>query len=207
MEKAIDNVVTYTAHILHQYGWGVDRMRQHWHWSGKDCPMKIRATGRWEELKRRVNAELQAIKKGEAKPAKPVSKPAVKPAPVKKPKIAWDWAGTFTANTTIAVRQLKKGQTIPSLTSTLVGKDSYIHKGQWVNWDRLYYIQGYWWVRFKYPTNPSAGYFYMTAGEKQTGVTFGQANSKNRLWGKVSSMKTKEGSTKVTNWNKKGSVK
>lgn len=147
-----------------------------------------------------VAPKKKAVKKKEAK----LTKKKVTP---KKPKIAWDWAGTFTANTTIAVRQLKKGQTIPSLTSTLVGKDSYIHKGQWVNWDRLYYIQGYWWVRFKYPTNPSAGYFYMTAGEKQTGVTFGQANSKNRLWGKVSSMKTKEGSTKVTNWNKKGSVK
>lgn len=47
----------------------------------------------------------------------------------------------------------------------------------------------------------------MTVGKKQTGVTFGQANTKNRLWGKVSNMKTKEGNTKVTNWSKKGSVK
>jgi len=137
---------------------------------------------------------------------KKTNKPVAK-KPAKKKKIAWDWAGTFTANTTIAVRKLKKGQTIPSLTSTLVGKDSYIYKGQWVNWDRLYYIQGYWWVRFKYPTNPSAGYFYMTVGKKESGITFGQANSKNKLWGKVTNMKTKEGNTKVTNWSKKGSIK
>src|SRR5699024_8458852 len=212
--KAEENAALYTAHVLHQYGWGVSKVKKHQDYSGKYCPHVILANGKWQWFKNRVQAHLNAIKKGSKAPAKPVTKkpakkPASKPAnkPAKKRKIAWDWAGTFTANTTIAVRQLKKGQTIPSLTSTLVGKDSYIYKGQWVNWDRLYYIQGYWWVRFKYPTNPSAGYFYMTVGKKQTGVTFGQANTKNRLWGKVSSMKTKEGNTKVTNWKKKGAVK
>lgn len=170
MEKAIENATLYTAYVLHQYGWGVDRLRQHWHWSGKNCPQKIRQTGRWEWFKNRVQQHLNAIKKGSTATTKPVSKKTkknttkkvTKPVakkPAKKKKIAWDWAGTFTANTTIAVRKLKKGQTIPSLTSTLVDKDSFIKKGEWVNWDRLYYIQGYWWVRFKYPTNPSAGYF------------------------------------------------
>lgn len=213
-KKAEENAALYIAHVLHQYGWGMDRLKRHYDWSGKDCPHKMHATGTYQAFRNRVQAHLNALKKGSTAPAKPVTKkpakkPASKPAkkPAKKRKIAWDWAGTFTANTTIAVRQLKKGQTIPSLTSTLVGKDSYIYKGQWVNWDRLYYIQGYWWVRFKYPTNPSAGYFYMTIGKKETGVTFGQANTKNKLWGKVSSMKTKEGNTKVTNWKKKGAVK
>ena len=212
--KAEENAALYTAHVLHQYGWGVDKVKKHQDYSGKYCPHVILANGKWQWFKNRVQAHLNALKKGSTAPAKPVTKkpakkPASKPAkkPAKKRKIAWDWAGTFTANTTIAVRQLKKGQTIPSLTSTLVGKDSYIYKGQWVNWDRLYYIQGYWWVRFKYPTNPSAGYFYMTVGKKESGVTFGQANSKNKLWGTVSSMKTKEGNTKVTNWKKKGAVK
>ena len=205
-KKAVENAALYIAHVLHQYGWGMDRLKRHYDWSGKDCPHKMHATGTYQAFRNRVQAHLNALKKGSTAPAKPVTKkPANKPA--KKRKIAWDWAGTFTANTTIAVRQLKKGQTIPSLTSTLVGKDSYIYKGQWVNWDRLYYIQGYWWVRFKYPTNPSAGYFYMTIGKKQTGVTFGQANTKKQLWGTVSSMKTKEGNTKVTNWKKKGAVK
>lgn len=207
--KAEENAALYTAHVLHQYGWGVDKVKKHQDYSGKYCPHVILANGKWQWFKNRVQAHLNAIKKGSTAASKPAAKPAVKPAkkPAKKRKIAWDWAGTFTANTTIAVRQLKKGQTIPSLTSTLVGKDSYIYKGQWVNWDRLYYIQGYWWVRFKYPTNPSAGYFYMTIGKKQTGVTFGQANTKKQLWGTVSSIKTKEGNTKVTNWKKKGSVK
>ena len=208
-KKAEENAALYIAHVLHQYGWGMDRLKRHYDWSGKDCPHKMHATGTYQAFRNRVQAHLNALKKGSTAPAKPAKKPASKPAkkPAKKRKIAWDWAGTFTANTTIAVRQLKKGQTIPSLTSTLVGKDSYIYKGQWVNWDRLYYIQGYWWVRFKYPTNPSAGYFYMTIGKKQTGVTFGQANTKKQLWGTVSSMKTKEGNTKVTNWKKKGAVK
>lgn len=208
--KAEENAALYTAYVLHQYGWGVNKVKKHQDYSGKYCPHVILANGKWQWFKNRVQAHLNAIKKGStaSKPAvKPAAKPVAKKTVAKKRKIAWDWAGTFTANTTIAVRQLKKGQTIPSLTSTLVGKDSYIYKGQWVNWDRLYYIQGYWWIRFKYPTNPSAGYFYMTVGKKQTGVTFGQANTKNRLWGKVSSMKTKEGNTKVTNWSKKGAVK
>src|SRR5699024_4268540 len=126
--KAEENAALYTAHVLHQYGWGVDKVKKHQDYSGKYCPHVILANGKWQWFKNRVQAHLNAIKKGATK-AKSASKPVAKPAPAKKTvakkrKIAWDWAGTFTANTTIAVRQLKKGQTIPSLTSTLVGKDS-----------------------------------------------------------------------------------
>lgn len=140
---------------------------------------------------------------------RPVAQPvkAPKPKPVKKKaKTAWGWSGTFTANTTIVVRKLKKGQTAPSMASTQVAKNSWIYKGQWVNWNRLYYSDGMWWIRFKYPTNPASGYFYMPVGKKRTGITFSAANKLKQLWGTVSSMKSKAGNT-VTNWSKKNSTK
>ncbi|MEY8598255.1 hypothetical protein [Mammaliicoccus lentus] len=37
---------------------------------------------------------------------------------------------------------------------------NWIQAGQWVDFISVTKKDGYWWVRFKYPTNPSAGYFY-----------------------------------------------
>src|SRR5699024_6309565 len=33
--QAEKNAALYVAHVLIQYGWGVDRLRQHWDWSRK----------------------------------------------------------------------------------------------------------------------------------------------------------------------------
>ncbi|MET3109773.1 N-acetylmuramoyl-L-alanine amidase [Salinicoccus halitifaciens] len=62
--QAEENTALYTAYVLHQYGWGVNRLRQHYDWSRKDCPHKMRAHGRWNAFKNRVQAHLNAIKKG-----------------------------------------------------------------------------------------------------------------------------------------------
>ena len=215
--KAEENAALYAAHVLHQYGWGVDRLKKHQDFSGKFCPAVILHNNEWGKFKNRVQAHLNAIKKGSTAASKPVKTNKPKPAPKKtvakvpskkasKPKRQWGWSGTFTANTTIVVRQLKKGQTMPTMSSTIVNKGSWIHKNQWVNFNRLYYVNNMWWLRFKFPTNPSAGYFYMPVGNKQTGISFGAANTKGRLWGKVTNLKTKAGN-KVTNWAKKNSIK
>lgn len=76
-----------------------------------------------------------------------------------KKQTTWNWEGKFTANATIKVR------TSPGLKSKVVRTDSWIYKNQWVNFDRLIKKNGYWWVRFKYPTNPSAGHFYMAVAK------------------------------------------
>lgn len=88
-----------------------------------------------------------------AKP-KPVSKP--KPKPVAKTK--WNWKGRFYPNASkdgIVVRKQ------PGLKGATVGQDSWLFtKKDWVDFDQVIKKDGYWWVRFKYPTNPKAGYFY-----------------------------------------------
>ena len=70
-------------------------------------------------------------------------------------KITWNWKGRFTANTTIKVRRK------PGLSGAVVDKGSWIYKNQWIDFVSVTKKDGYWWLKFKYPTNPSAGYFYM----------------------------------------------
>lgn len=70
-------------------------------------------------------------------------------------KITWNWKGRFTANTTIKVRRK------PGLSGAVVDKGSWIYKNQWVDFVSVTKKDNYWWIKFKYPTNPKAGYFYM----------------------------------------------
>lgn len=74
-------------------------------------------------------------------------------------KITWNWKGRFTANTTIKVRRK------PGLSGAVVDKGSWIYKNQWVDFVSVTKKDGYWWVKFKYPTNPKAGYFYCAVGK------------------------------------------
>ena len=80
------------------------------------------------------------------------SKPASKP---KAKQTVWNWKGRFTANTTIKVRKS------PGLKGKLVDSGSWIYKCQWVDIVQIKKIDGYWFGKFKYPTNPSSGYFWM----------------------------------------------
>src|SRR5699024_4979363 len=76
--QAEKNAALYVAHVLIQYGWGVDRLRQHWDWSRKDCPHKMRAWNNWQAFKNMVQKNINEIKSG--KPSKP-SKPSAQPKP------------------------------------------------------------------------------------------------------------------------------
>jgi len=58
---AEENTVEYVAHILKQYGWGIDRVKWHRDWSGKKCPHRIFAEGRADEVKRRIAARLAIL--------------------------------------------------------------------------------------------------------------------------------------------------
>jgi N-acetylmuramoyl-L-alanine amidase CwlA len=69
-KKAEDNAALYIAHVLKQYGWGVNRVKQHWNWSRKDCPHKMRNTGTWDNFIRKVQANLDKLN-GKKAPAKP----------------------------------------------------------------------------------------------------------------------------------------
>lgn len=62
-EKAEQNAVILIAQLLIERKWGIDRVKQHHDWSGKNCPHRIRAEGRWYSFLARIQAELD--KKGE----------------------------------------------------------------------------------------------------------------------------------------------
>ena len=78
-KKAEDNAALYIAHVLKQYGWGMDRLKRHYDWSGKDCPHKMHATNSYQAFRNLVKKyldELNGVKKAPAK--KPASKPTSK---------------------------------------------------------------------------------------------------------------------------------
>lgn len=66
----------------------------------------------------------------------------------------WNWKGRFTTNSVIKVRRT------PGLKGSVVDKGSWLLKNQWVDFVSIEKKDNYWWAKFKYPTNPSAGYFY-----------------------------------------------
>lgn len=73
---AEENAVEYTAHVLKQYNWGIDRVKWHRDWSGKKCPHRMIDEGRLNSFKQRVQAKLDELN-GKVKP---------KPTPPKQEK-------------------------------------------------------------------------------------------------------------------------
>lgn len=55
------NAAHYIATLLKRYGWGVDRLRQHYDWSRKNCPHRIRDEKRWPEFVANVQANLDVL--------------------------------------------------------------------------------------------------------------------------------------------------
>lgn len=58
-EQTLQNAIAVAAHDLMQLGWGVERLRQHHDWSGKNCPRILRDTGRWEWFVNSVRKMLE----------------------------------------------------------------------------------------------------------------------------------------------------
>ncbi len=80
-------------------------------------------------------------------------------------KNTWNWPGKFIASTPIKVRKTASlGD-----DKNVVDKGSWIKKGDWFDFVQLIKVtkgkKKYWMAKFKYPTNPKAGYFYTTLGE------------------------------------------
>jgi N-acetylmuramoyl-L-alanine amidase len=67
-KKAEELAFKFIAQLLHERNWGVNKLKQHFHWSKKNCPHRVRAEGRWNEVINKVQFELNKLKK-------PVSKP------------------------------------------------------------------------------------------------------------------------------------
>lgn len=64
--RTLDNAVSLVAHMLHERGWGIDRLRRHWDWSKKICPLLMYDGGTWSgwyAFKAAVQGRLNAMKK------------------------------------------------------------------------------------------------------------------------------------------------
>ena len=204
-KKAEENAALYIAHVLHQYGWGMDRLKRHYDWSGKDCPHKMHATNSYQAFRNRVQAHLNALKKGSTAskpaPSKPKPKPSKKPQGVSEK--GWSFAGTFEVSETIVVRRGYKSTGAPRLhLNKPVAKGSYLKPGDFINFDHVWFADGYWWVRFKYPGRKDSNYYFVPLGVRNPAVEF----SKAKLWGKLTKLSMKKDS-KVLDWHKKNAIK
>ena len=48
--RTFDNAAKFTAYLLKEYRLGIEDVKQHFDFSGKNCPMTIREKGRWNEF-------------------------------------------------------------------------------------------------------------------------------------------------------------
>lgn len=60
-EQAEKLAAEYTAMLLKQYGWGIDRVRTHQSWSGKYCPHRTLDMG-WDRFLNMVRSYLDGVK-------------------------------------------------------------------------------------------------------------------------------------------------
>ena len=61
-EQAEKNATKLIAKLLHERGWGLDRVKKHQDFSGKYCPHRTLDIG-WASFKNMVNDELKALSK------------------------------------------------------------------------------------------------------------------------------------------------
>lgn len=59
--SAEENAVQLTAHLLNKYKLPVSAVKQHYHWSGKNCPHRIRANDSWDSFLHRVQKALSKL--------------------------------------------------------------------------------------------------------------------------------------------------
>lgn len=83
--KTIQNAVELVAKMLFDRNWGIDRLRRHFDWSGKNCPRIMSANNwqAWTGFKMSVERELNRLKAGE--------KTKVNHEPSNWAKEAWEW--------------------------------------------------------------------------------------------------------------------
>ena len=62
--KTLQNAAELTAILLYERGWGIDRLKRHYDWSGKICPRIFSANNweGWNGFKIQVQRELDRLK-------------------------------------------------------------------------------------------------------------------------------------------------
>ncbi|WP_232755799.1 N-acetylmuramoyl-L-alanine amidase [Macrococcoides caseolyticum] len=82
--QAEENAALYIAHVMHERGWDMSRLKRHYDWSGKDCPHKMHATGTYQQFRDKVQKHLVALNSGKQTQTGTTNKPVQK-APAKQP--------------------------------------------------------------------------------------------------------------------------
>lgn len=81
-EKALENAAQLVAYLCKKYKLGVDRIKLHKDWSGKNCPTNMIAKKRLPAFKTRVTSIMNEVKPMEpTKPAEPAKPAYVKETP------------------------------------------------------------------------------------------------------------------------------
>lgn len=57
-ERTLQHLIQLLVALCRRFGWDTSRIVQHNHWSGKNCPARLRAEGRWEWLLTQVGQRL-----------------------------------------------------------------------------------------------------------------------------------------------------
>lgn len=166
--KSEENGAKLAAIVLHQQGWGIERIRKHQDWSGKYCPHRILDNRNWEGFKGKVQAYLFQLQ-GKATAA-PTPSPKVAPAQPRATSTntgAREYAenGTFTATENIYFRNE------PNLSGRTQGM---YYVGESVVYDRVRIDwKGFVWISW---ISASTGIRrWMPTGETVNGKRSGQA--------------------------------
>lgn len=62
--KTLDNAAKLVAKLLHERNWGIDRLKRHYDWAGKNCPRILNYNNweGWNVFKEQVRKELDKLK-------------------------------------------------------------------------------------------------------------------------------------------------
>lgn len=67
--QTLQNAAELVACMLHERGWGIDRLKRHFDWSGKVCPRMMYSSGKWtawDRFKLIVKKELEKMQMDKA---------------------------------------------------------------------------------------------------------------------------------------------
>lgn len=83
--KTLQNAVEVAAKILYEKGWGIEKLKRHYDWSGKNCPRILNYNNweGWRGFKLQVERELNRLRAGE--------KSKANQEPSKWAKDDWEW--------------------------------------------------------------------------------------------------------------------
>ena len=117
-KKAEQNCAEYVAKLLKERGWGIDRVKRHKDWSGKNCPHKTMEKG-WQRFLNMIQAELNKLN-GAPKP-----QPQPQPQPSTSQFKVGNYNGYVVTTDSLNVRSQRNGgstllTTIPKGTKVYV---------------------------------------------------------------------------------------